>query len=181
MKYRICAVVALSVALSVGCGPDDKKGGNNGNNGANASTNNDTTGENNDTTGANNETTSTSNNETTSSSNNETTSTNNTTGTNNSTIFACFSNEDCPDGERCEDLSGNDDPECVTGERGTKTTGEECASENECASGVCIGRNDSPEICSEDCGDDMTCPNDLECAQVPFTGGSGFWCVTPDP
>ena len=81
---------------------------------------------------------------------------------------------------RCEDVgNGVETPRCVEGARGAGATGDTCEAEADCASGVCIGRNDDPNVCSEEC--DMTlleCPNDLECVWVPGSGGDEYWCVT---
>jgi hypothetical protein len=183
MKYRISAVIVASLmVVAAGCGKNNNGTTNNGD--TNSSANGDTN------SSANGDTNSSPNGDTNSSANGDTTG-GDTTGTNNATTFGpfgscdegglteCFANEECQADERCQDVGGGVEvPCCVPGERGTKATGDECASENECASGVCIGRNDDPEICSEDCGDDMMCPDDLECVEVPFTGGSGMWCVT---
>ena len=182
MSFSRLSAFALVAALAACSGEE------------NNATNNSTTGGNNMTTGGNNTSTAgnnmTTSNNTSTSGNNMSTGTNNansTTGTNNTTAAmcagdtptACFANGECAADQRCEDLSGADMPCCVVGARGAKETGAECDSENECASGVCIGRNDDPNICSEDCGATMDCGDSLECVQVPFTGGSGMWCVTP--
>ena len=68
-------------------------------------------------------------------------------------LTACFYNGDCAEAERCEDV-GDGTLEvacCVMGARGTKTVGDECTSENECDSGLCVQRNDDPYICSKPC------------------------------
>ena len=201
MFRRTYLLALLAVSVTVGCSSEDPSTDNNAVNGDNVSPNNDNVDPNvtpnNDNVMVNGTPNGTPNatpngtpNNTANNTPNNTTNTNNTnntTATNNTTTPMCmpgtqdcFSNDDCPDGTRCQDVGvAVEMPCCVMGMRGPKQLGEECMNENECASGVCIGRNDGAEICSEDCGDDMDCGDALECVQIPFTGGSGMWCVTP--
>lgn len=196
-------VLAIGLALA-GCGKDDPSSNANPNNSNNASNtpNNDNNASNtpnnesntpnnetnqnnpmnampnngtqNNTTGSNNATNNASNNATNNATNNTT---NNMTGgaCAGAMPTACFQNSDCPDDQRCEDLMGDDNPCCVVGARGTKTVGEQCTSENECDTAICIARNNDPAICSQACDMDNPCPDPLECQ--PVLG----LCVTPDP
>lgn len=72
---------------------------------------------------------------------------------------ACFANSDCADNQRCENIGGALEVACcVEGPRGCKATGEACASEFECDEGLCVSRNDGPQLCSKRCEMDAECP-----------------------
>jgi hypothetical protein len=90
--------------------------------------------------------------------------------------MSCFANADCPDNMRCEGSGTGLMGVCVTGDRGTKNTGEPCTDENECAGGICIARNDGQALCSQPCDQNMPCPESLVCIEIPFTGPNS-WCV----
>lgn len=91
-------------------------------------------------------------------------------------LTSCFANSDCAAGERCEGITDNTSDDlacCVPGLRGCKGVGELCDSEFECEEGVCIGRNDDPNRCSQRCNSNDDCPSEVpECS--PFLG----FCVT---
>lgn len=89
----------------------------------------------------------------------------------------CFANSECPATQRCENSSGGASVTgcCVDGERGTKTAGEPCADEFECDEGLCIARNDGPELCSKPCMMNEDCP-----AAVPECNPVLGVCVEAD-
>jgi hypothetical protein len=95
---------------------------------------------------------------------------------------ACFSNNDCNSGERCEDISNTSTPLpcCVAGERGMKKAGETCDSSTgqfECESGVCIGGSSGPSRCSTTCQSKEDCPENMKNCQPVFgSGSSKKWC-----
>lgn len=93
----------------------------------------------------------------------------------------CFSNYDCASELVCENVSASEleIPCCVAGVRGTKASGEPCVSESDCESGVCIARNEGPELCSARCnsGDPACSGVASECVTLPFVPDS--WCVPP--
>ena len=96
----------------------------------------------------------------------------------------CFSNFDCPDDMRCENIGANPDlevPCCVEGERGSGEGGSTCTAALDCESGVCIEGDDAGQ-CSVMCEiDEERCPNgcDDSCPEgmqrcIDF--GVGPWC-----
>ncbi len=167
--FRCSLALLLSLTL-VACSDDsDGDGGSNnadnnaannaGNNATNNSSNNaDNNADNN---GANNSSNNAANNAANNSSNN---------AANNNSIDPvetcaeiestdCFFNTDCEEGNRCQDVGGEDIVACcVPGERGTGALGDACEDENGCASGICL-----EGFCSDDCMDDESCPDSLPC------------------
>jgi hypothetical protein len=82
-------------------------------------------------------------------------------------LTSCFVNDDCEATERCEDITdGMDVACCVTGDRGTGVLGDACTNENDCASGLCVQRNDEPFICTQVCSETTVCPTNYECHPV---------------
>ncbi len=91
---------------------------------------------------------------------------------------ACFANSDCAMDERCENIGDEATGEvacCVKGLRGCKGAGELCETEFACEEGVCIGRNDDPNRCSQRCNSNDDCP-----AEVPECQAFLGLCVTAD-
>ena len=95
---------------------------------------------------------------------------------------ACFSNNDCASGERCEDISSSQIivPCCVPGERGMKSAGEVCdamAGQVECKTAVCIAGSSGPPRCSKTCQSESDCPEEMKKCQGVFgSGSSKKWC-----
>ncbi len=189
MKRTIA--VGFAVLALAACGnatPDkDSNNGSSGSNNGSAGSNNG--GPANNGVGTSNNGVGTSNNGTTlaPANNGVTAGTNNGTtgGTNNGTVpasceerqlTACFQNSDCAADERCDNVNpgGIEIACCVVGPRGTGQVGDMCTAESDCESGICIARNDDPEICSQECEGPDGCPGNLECNS--FLG----LCVTPD-
>lgn len=81
---------------------------------------------------------------------------------------ACFANDDCAADERCENIGGAADVACcVKGPRGCKTAGQPCQTEFECDEGLCVARNDGPQLCSKRCMSEDECPAEVpECHPV---------------
>ncbi len=90
----------------------------------------------------------------------------------------CFSNYDCPETMRCENVgpSAQPVPCCVVGSRGTGRVGEPCTSENDCASGVCVEQEGSG-LCSDVCTGPEDCPAAMgRCIFVALSGSNDKWC-----
>jgi hypothetical protein len=94
---------------------------------------------------------------------------------------ACFSNADCAENLRCQNL-GNASC-CILGQRGAKQVGEACnegTGEQECASSLCF-TNESGSFCSSVCTQDSECPMNLPyCLSIPFSGTDQSFC-SPAP
>ncbi len=94
--------------------------------------------------------------------------------------LACFSNLDCPDqSTRCENVGTETDPVacCVTGVRGTGQAGDDCDSENDCASAVCI-EHDTVRVCSTTCNSEQDCPDGMKnCIFIAFSNSDDKWCL----
>ncbi len=90
----------------------------------------------------------------------------------------CFSNLDCPTDRRCQSVDSVGLVVCcLPGPRGTKTAGESCAGESECASAVCVAKGDHPSVCSKDCQSEADCPTGMkDCKTIAFSGSSQQWC-----
>ncbi len=91
-------------------------------------------------------------------------------------LNSCFANSDCAADERCEGITDNTSDDvacCVPGLRGCKGVGELCDSEFQCEEGVCIGRNDDPNRCSQRCDSNDDCPS-----EVPECNAFLGFCVT---
>ena len=83
----------------------------------------------------------------------------------------CFANEDCPPTEHCHSFDDTDvHVYCVPGPRGPGAAGAACASEEDCASGLCIDSDKVGMLCSMLCDEPMaTCPASLPmCLYVGF-------------
>ncbi len=95
----------------------------------------------------------------------------------------CFSNYDCEESERCQDVGpdGYEVPCCVTGERGTLSAGESCegsGGELLCASGICVSRNEDTSLCSDRCNTEDDCPEGMKnCMYIAFSGSDDKWCM----
>lgn len=91
----------------------------------------------------------------------------------------CFSNGDCPTGKRCQNLGDESSPVacCVPGLRGPKAAGEQCQTENDCASAVCVSKN-AASYCSVNCQQDEDCPEGMKyCVLVGDNSSNyGKWC-----
>ena len=90
----------------------------------------------------------------------------------------CFANVECGADQRCKNVGTETDPVacCVPGPRGTKAAGELCASEDDCASGVCIAKN-GPSRCSKDCTSAADCPTGMkDCIAIAMSGSPLKWC-----
>ncbi|QDG52211.1 hypothetical protein FIV42_16125 [Persicimonas caeni] len=93
----------------------------------------------------------------------------------------CFSNFDCVDARRCENVGTDTDPVacCVIGERGTKAAGESCdpeTGETECASSLCI-EGDTQALCSTQCESVDDCPEGMkDCKSIAFSGTPDKFC-----
>ena len=98
-------------------------------------------------------------------------------------LTQCNDSYSCADNQRCENLfiegdtNGYTQPCCTEGLRGCKAEGEVCEDEFDCASGLCIGRNDDIKYCSKECDpDNNTCPTKVsECKDLYIM----FACVEP--
>ncbi len=94
---------------------------------------------------------------------------------------ACFSNYDCAQSERCDNVGTADAPVacCVSGARGTKAAGDTCTEADdgpECASGICITGNSS-SLCSTTCTTADDCPAGMKtCQAIAFSGSNDKWC-----
>jgi hypothetical protein len=94
---------------------------------------------------------------------------------------SCFSNGDCRDGTRCEDVGQDTQvPCCVPGERGEKEAGESCEGDDgdlECKTGVCVSRN-GQTLCSKKCSEASECPDSMnDCGSIPFQQTDSDWCL----
>ncbi len=90
----------------------------------------------------------------------------------------CFSNYDCPETMRCENVGPVSDPVpcCVAGARGAGRAGEPCQSEGDCASGICIEHEGSGR-CSDRCARPEDCPAGMQrCIHVALSGSDDKWC-----
>jgi hypothetical protein len=84
---------------------------------------------------------------------------------------ACFTNDDCQDAStRCQNV-GIDLPCCVPGERGAGVPGDDCTSENDCSSALCIESYCAPSTCETN----TDCPTELPCCIA--IGGVGNLCL----
>lgn len=93
----------------------------------------------------------------------------------------CFSNYDCQDGFRCQDLSDEEmDVCCVPGDRGEGSPGEDCADldgEAFCESAICIGNENFAARCSTTCETASDCPDSMQmCTPIAFSGSADDWC-----
>ncbi len=89
----------------------------------------------------------------------------------------CWSNDDCEDNQRCENVGGEYELGCcVDGLRGCKVAGESCTSEFDCDSSLCLNRNEGEFFCSKICETNTDCPNGFECADMYFFNA----CVIPN-
>jgi hypothetical protein len=91
----------------------------------------------------------------------------------------CFSNLECtsPD-TRCEAVGaeGAKLPCCVPGPRGQGGGGDPCASENDCATGLCI-QTGGASLCSPTCTSAQDCPALLpKCEEINPLLGQGSFC-----
>lgn len=92
----------------------------------------------------------------------------------------CFSNYDCAQDERCQNLGTAPEfvPCCIPCPRGTTAAGETCdeaTGELTCASGICISDGEAA-LCSMPC-DVEPCPVNLpECVTFPFSESPQPWC-----
>ncbi|MBN2694757.1 hypothetical protein JXR93_08845 [bacterium] len=88
----------------------------------------------------------------------------------------CWSNDDCEEGQRCENVGGEYELACcVDGLRGCKAPGESCSSEFDCDSSLCLNRNEGEYFCSKICEVNTDCPEGFECADMYFF----FACALP--
>ena len=177
-------VLALGLMMNIGCSDDEETDPTPTNNSNNVTTNNSTNNATNNATNnvtTNNATNNATNNVTTNNSTNNATN-NATNGTNNVTngtnsdlscqlqgMTACFTNDDCAVTYRCENTAADGELElacCVEGARGTGVLGDACADENECATGLCVQKNDEPQTCTQLCDVDNECPMDYTCHAV---------------
>ena len=93
-------------------------------------------------------------------------------------LEGCFSNFDCPDQQRCQDVV--DDARfplacCTDGARGSRDAGEACTLAEDCLSGVCI-EGDNFQGCSQQCDEQAPeqCPEGMQrCINI---AGFGGWC-----
>jgi len=90
----------------------------------------------------------------------------------------CFSNHDCEGDERCQDISTSafEIPCCVTAPRGSAAAGETCVDAEDCASGLCVSRNDGPYLCTDTCTDVGDCPANMQECDTFFVA-PGTWCL----
>lgn len=88
---------------------------------------------------------------------------------------SCLSNLDCNNADRCESFSQTNEFRCcVPGQRGSGEAGASCVSENDCAFGRCMERDDGARFCSG------SCTSDLECPLTQFCSDLFSWCVPKD-
>ena len=90
----------------------------------------------------------------------------------------CFSNHDCAAAKRCQDISssGFEIPCCVSAPRGTAAVGATCVDAEDCASGLCVSRNDGPYLCTDTCDDVNDCPANMQQCDTFFVA-PGTWCL----
>ena len=93
-------------------------------------------------------------------------------------LAECFSNLDCPEAERCQNVSDNafEIPCCVGAPRGATATGGSCVTAEDCASGLCLSRNDGPYLCTGACEDVDDCPANMQECDTLFIA-PGNWCL----
>ena len=79
-------------------------------------------------------------------------------------VELCETDADCPDGYTCYPLQGGGGA-CFPSQgagNGTKEIGEECSSNEECASGICLSLG-GPYFCTENCAAHTDCPCGMKC------------------
>jgi hypothetical protein len=92
---------------------------------------------------------------------------------------ACFSNDDCPAADRCQNrgTAAAPVPCCVLGPRGAGQVGAPCGGENDCASALCI-ETDAKSLCTTKCASAKECPATLpKCIPIAFSGSNDTFCT----
>lgn len=95
--------------------------------------------------------------------------------------ISCFSNLDCAEANRCQNVGTELDPVpcCIAGQRGTVEPGQDCdegEGETQCDTAICI-TNSSGSRCSTTCQGPNDCPQGMQsCTFIAFSESDDMWC-----